>query len=803
MRLQSVDITNYRVIKHAGITLPDQMIGIIGPNGSGKSSIVEAISWALYGHQVARSGKEEIKAAFAAPSDPCSVELAFELKGESFRLIRRLVGKSERAEVELYRAGASESIGIAETRGYIETLLGLDWRGFLTSFLARQQELNALTDLQPSKRREHLAGMLGIERVDRAIAAAKESSRQMAEKLRLLQEQAGSRESLAQRLAMLREQVAQHDNAVVAAAGAQEETARILAEKTTLLREQQERKDACSRSENELAAMALSEAMLDESRAKLAAELNALSADQTGLPALESEVARLAETRDELNRLRQLQHTESLRTQTKLQLESAQRDLVTCTDQLSRTADQLAQVDHQLGELPPDILRQLEQARTELSAIRDRSVQLTTQRDQLNSVVRKLAKQAESLSELDSEPICDRCLRPLSAHDLDQVRQHLSDELAAVRAEHDQLEQQMTGLAQMRQSAESRITELERLAKAATDLTGQKLKLESEQESLTQKKAAAESQLWFAGNQLAQLGDGAFDPARFSQVQTELARLEQVEAKVQQVRGRLQRQPQVESDLAETDRKLAELRTEMAGVRDTIAKIGFDPTALEQATQNWQAAQSAFESAKENLLKTSHARDMANQEIQFAEQQLEQFAKTAQEIEQSRTQQFRSETLARLLAEFKKHLIARIRPRLAELTGQLLADMTDGRYSLVSLDEEYQIQLNDLGQFYGIDRFSGGETDLANLCLRLAISQALTESAGMERSFVMLDEVFGSQDESRRDLVVQGLMSLRRHFPQMILITHFEELKQKVETLVELVPTSHGWSEVRVNGALA
>ena len=73
----------------------------------------------------------------------------------------------------------------------------------------------------------------------------------------------------------------------------------------------------------------------------------------------------------------------------------------------------------------------------------------------------------------------------------------------------------------------------------------------------------------------------------------------------------------------------------------------------------------------------------------------------------------------------------------------------------------------------------------------------------MDRSFVMLDEVFGSQDEARRDLVVQGLISLRGRFPQMILITHFEELKQKVEMLVELVPTRQGWSEVRVNGAVA
>ena len=45
------------------------------------------------------------------------------------------------------------------------------------------------------------------------------------------------------------------------------------------------------------------------------------------------------------------------------------------------------------------------------------------------------------------------------------------------------------------------------------------------------------------------------------------------------------------------------------------------------------------------------------------------------------------------------------------------------------------------------------------------------------RSFVILDEVFGSQDSGRRDLIFDALANLKPRFPQMILITHLEELK--------------------------
>jgi exonuclease SbcC len=65
---------------------------------------------------------------------------------------------------------------------------------------------------------------------------------------------------------------------------------------------------------------------------------------------------------------------------------------------------------------------------------------------------------------------------------------------------------------------------------------------------------------------------------------------------------------------------------------------------------------------------------------------------------------------------------------------------------------------------------------------------------------VILDEVFGSQDEERRDLIFHGLVNLKNQFQQVLLITHIDEIKDKVEMLVQVDRASGGWSEVRVNG---
>ena len=69
---------------------------------------------------------------------------------------------------------------------------------------------------------------------------------------------------------------------------------------------------------------------------------------------------------------------------------------------------------------------------------------------------------------------------------------------------------------------------------------------------------------------------------------------------------------------------------------------------------------------------------------------------------------------------------------------------------------------------------SGGEEDLANLMLRISISQMIAERAGQPLSLLVLDEVFGSLDESRR--AERGRLARRLHerFEQVIVITHIE-----------------------------
>ncbi len=134
--------------------------------------------------------------------------------------------------------------------------------------------------------------------------------------------------------------------------------------------------------------------------------------------------------------------------------------------------------------------------------------------------------------------------------------------------------------------------------------------------------------------------------------------------------------------------------------------------------------------------------------------------------------------------QLRGELNARVRPELSELASGFLAEITEGRYTALDIDESYDIVVLDEGEEKPV--ISGGEEDIANLVLRLAVSQMIAERAGYPLSILILDEVFGSLDLERRDSVVQLLHRLEDRFDQVILITHIETIREGLDHVLRV-----------------
>jgi exonuclease SbcC len=143
------------------------------------------------------------------------------------------------------------------------------------------------------------------------------------------------------------------------------------------------------------------------------------------------------------------------------------------------------------------------------------------------------------------------------------------------------------------------------------------------------------------------------------------------------------------------------------------------------------------------------------------------------------------DTLREAMKAFRTELNQRLRPTLASYATEFLTHLTGGRYTQLDIDDEYRFHIVDDGMRKAV--ISGGEEDIVNLCMRLALARLITERAGQPLSLLILDEVFGSLDTDRRQNVLMLLNNLRDWFEQILIISHIEDINEAADRTLYVV----------------
>ncbi len=146
MRIRKLELKNFRCFEEQKLQFPRGLLGILGPNGSGKSTLLEAIAWAFYGTGAARTCKEEIRYDGAAAGAECSVAMNFEIAGDSYRLVRKMRGKTQTIQAKI--EDSNNEVLVESATGvekYIaDHLLNMSRSSFFKSVFSRQKEVDAL-----------------------------------------------------------------------------------------------------------------------------------------------------------------------------------------------------------------------------------------------------------------------------------------------------------------------------------------------------------------------------------------------------------------------------------------------------------------------------------------------------------------------------------------------------------------------------------------------------------------------------------------------------------------------------------
>jgi exonuclease SbcC len=693
MRLNYLELQNYRRFRSVELELPEGMVSIMGPNGAGKSSLMEAVAWCLYGNEteIVRTGKESIKRGGSAHTDPCLVRVEFEFEGTGYVVERSMKGKNLSMNASLHAGDKLMARGSDDVTEAVKTLFGMDHKSFFISVFARQKELNALTSYPKHQRKKLVLRMLEIENIEEAIRRVREDLRHL--------------------LAVIDNNIEELEN---------EDGRSVIAE-----------------IKKDISGLEKDDKDLAKTEAKAEKELDKVERVQKKL---KDEMKKLEEARDKWQR--GLRQKDSLK--------------ATLKGQNDRTAELKKELSglEKLEERVRSIAVKMKKNQKELDSVLDKRRTALKERDSLNSNMGTI-KAAQSqiktdiseiegnvmqINDLGPESECPTCFRELG----DTFEKLLES-----------FDKQLIG----KEKALVKNGEDIEKAKAALRELEARLKALDKRENILREK----------------LKDWELDATK------------------------VERTAEVRQRLKETETKLKKTTVELEKVEKTLSSTDFNDRSYTKAKKGHDDVSVQLRVAEKKLQSITSDRRVLDQQLKASTKELARLEKLGAQIAEKRKEVELLSHLEKVMDDFKKHLISRIRPALARISSELLASLTNRKYDEIELSEDYDISIRDGGSFYRIDRFSGGESDLANLCLRLAISEVISEKHGSAGfGFIVLDEVFGSQDDDRKRMLLSTLNGLSNRFKQIFLITHVEDVKELMGNVIRVSEKADGTSTVEV-----
>ena len=801
MRILYLELKNYRKFRQLRMQFPDGMVGILGMNGVGKTTIIEAVAWTLFGNvgEVVRNSRDGVRRVGASPADSCAAVLEFELGGSEYRIEREMSGRSLHMKASLRSKDRTLADGDRDVKNMVEKLLGMDHKSFFTSVFARQKELNALQNVAPGERKKVILRMLRIDSIDEVITSIRTDrssvhSRIEGSERALLTEDGRDKEKvLEEKLPGLRAALESSSRDLEDAQARERQAAKGVEEARKRRDELKKDVDAYNSTSGDLKAKLSSVEVLTRQRDGIAARIDRdtprlsrlpeLSKDEEAWKSISATRERLEKEKSVADKAKQLADGVA---EDERDLDARAKELAALRKSVEDQGDTEARI------------QEAEAARADCDAQRQR---LLTEAAGLRAIVQQrldaVEKDQRKLKDIETagpEGSCPTCERKLEdSYELLIVK--LRKDLDSARAE----------IEQARRAAAEAESELKGLANKEDALKKRRSRLDQERSSGDKNRATISAREAEVSNlnqrmarkrkELVALGEIRFRPAEYSKVLEDQERLKRAHDDYMNLRNLETQIQNLGNDLEEVRERMAKATAEAEKFRMLLSALEPKKNAYDSVLHELDAKNADFVAAKERVGGLSSSMQKVRTELDQIAKDISEAQRIKKAIETDRKMEDDLSVLEEIVSQFRVHLIGKVRPALATLTSNGLGSMTDGRYSRVELDENYEMHVDDQGTMYPVGRFSGGESDLANLCLRLAISEIIADRTGANPiNLLILDEIFGSLDPVRKRSVMSALSKLSGQFRQVFLITHIEDIKDMMNHVIRVQEADDGTS---------
>ena len=809
MILDRLELNNFKRFRHAEICFKDGITGILGNNGTGKSSLVQAIFFALYGVQATGISPDYIVSSFAGPREKCEVRLDFWIGGDTYTVVRTFKkGKTVTHDATFHKNGKLMATGVGPVEAEVKRTIGMGPVDFKNTIYAGQKDLLTLLENTPGKRKEWFLRALGIDYLktgsdvvlkEQIDAKAGELAGMEGE----LRAMAGrqSEEDLANLQASVKKfqaMIAEHEKARNKRKNEREELdkqQKVLAGKelaySRLLQQQQN---------------LIKERDADEQQAKkLEAQLALIADEEAEYHRIEKTAGSYEEVCQRLDKLREKKN-EHLRLGAELGF--AEREIADLMIRADKQRAQIKALDIDVQKKTEFISRiraglgagdiaedRLETAVSErLAEINKLAGTLAARLSQYTEERGKIAADQKTISEAGVEGVCPLCRQKLGEHfgsieaEFNAKLQDLEAKAVADLERQENLQKEKAGIESLKPVLAS-VRTLEAKLR-------QKPEYEQELDSLTARQKKKEDEEHKIRNALAGL---AYNEEAFTACEQESAAVRKVQLRFIELGKKIGQGQMAKQHLAELTIRIAGRTAGLKKLVEEISAAAFDPA--EAAKLEATVAETDAALRNEEVVIASTTKD-----LRFTEEKIAEYKKAQEQIAalQKQVKELGEEIellrLTRtLIAEYVVYLMQVVRSRLEGEVSRIIGEITGGRYEQVLLDEDFNLLVRDVDNDFPIDRFSGGEQDDIAVALRIALSRYLAELHQVhESTFLIFDEIFGSQDEERRNNLLTALRTQESCFPQILLISHIAEMQGEFANTLVIEMGADNSSRIRV-----
>ncbi len=575
---------------------------IQGKTGAGKTSIVDAITYALYGKVPRYGGAKATRYVISKGSQSLRVVLDFSVRGKKFRIERFYSPRLREDQARAYEDGRRLNLSKSQIEEWVKEITGLDYTTFTKVILLPQGEFDRfLKPKQPKERRDILINLLNLSIFERMREIASQTYKEKEGELKTIREELERLKGISEK--DLEELEAEEKNLKEKVSRLEREVSE-LQERIKTVEDLKEIEEEIRKRRREKEAAQKDIRKVEEELRNVDEELERVEREATQIPSLKRElhdlVRELERVETALRNLEDLKAKERKVEKLREELGEEERRLEDLNKRVEKGRKLIEEIEKEIGEIDFDEerftqvtrdlerkkqlevkTRRLKRTREEIKELEVKFRQISEELERLNRDIKTKEEELkiknihlyahqirESLEKGDTCPVCGGVFGYEELPPLDTATEDLRKELEDLTDMRDTLGRERARIEGRLEALRRQEEELTKDLKGTGDLLGRNL--EEEFRTLKEKR----DRLTELRSRLDKFRK-AYDQ-RVSEREEVLRRVERIRTEINSLEGEIKRRrEEVTSLLGDTDpqTRKKELELRMKEVNDRIERL--------------------------------------------------------------------------------------------------------------------------------------------------------------------------------------------------------------------------------------